>query len=107
RHLAEVRRPHAREVARVTADGERLVGILMTPTNRPAGEKSPVVMWAYPDSTPSLEGWLTRLNDLTAVIYPFQHLLAQGFAVFQAPLPMRNRPEDADPFDHVANLITP
>lgn len=107
RHLAEVRRPHAREVVRILPDGKRLVGILLTPTNKPAGEKSPVILWAYPNSTPSLEGWMTRINDSTAVIYPFQHLLAQGFSVFQAPLPMRERPDDADPLDYVANAIIP
>lgn len=107
RHLAQVRRPHAREVVRISPDGKRLVGILLTPTNRPAGEKSPVVLWAYPNSTPSLDGWMTRINNSRAVIYPFQHLLAQGFAVFQAPLPMTERPDEADPLDYVANSIIP
>lgn len=107
RHLAEVRRPHAREIERLTADGKRLSGILLTPTNKPAGERSPVIVWAYPDSAAVQDGWMTRINDSTAVVYPFQHLLAQGFAVFQAPLPMKDRPEDADPLDHVSGLILP
>ncbi|MCD9033791.1 prolyl oligopeptidase family serine peptidase [Luteimonas sp. Y-2-2-4F] len=107
RHLAEVRRPRAREVERTTADGERLTGILMTPTGGSSGAASPVVLWAYPDSTPSLDSWLTRINDDAAVVYPFQHLLAQGFAVFLAPLPMKERPEDADPLDYVSGLILP
>ena len=107
RHLAEVRPPHAREVVRIAADGSRQVGILLTPTSTPAGAKSPVVVWAYPNSTPSLEGWMTRVNDSVAVIYPFQHLLAQGFAVFQAPLPMTGRPDEADPLDYVSDSIVP
>lgn len=107
RHLAGVRRPRAREVERTTADGERLTGILMTPTGGTSGGASPVVLWAYPDSTPSLDSAMTRINDDTAVVYPFQHLLAQGFAVFLAPLPMKARPEEADPLDHVSGLILP
>jgi dipeptidyl aminopeptidase/acylaminoacyl peptidase len=107
RHLAQIRRPRAREVVRTTADGKRLTGILLTPTNKPAGAKSPVILWAYPNSVPRLDGWMSRINDDSAVIYPFQHLLAQGFAVFQAPLPMMDRPDDAEPLDYVADLIVP
>jgi len=107
RHLAEVRRPRAREVVRTTADGKRLTGILMTPTNTSAGTQSPVILWAYPNSVPRLDGWMSRINDGAAVSYPFQHLLAQGFAVFQAPLPMSDRPDDADPLDYVSDLIVP
>lgn len=107
RHFSEVRRPHAREVVRTLPDGKRLVGILQTPSNKPAGEKSPVILWAYPDSTPSLNDSLTQINNSTAVWYPFQHLLAQGFAVFEAPLPMADRPDEADPLDYVANSIVP
>lgn len=107
RHLAEVRRAPVREVARMSSDGERLVGILQTPTNKPVGEKSPVILWAYPNSVPSLDGWMTRINYSTAAIYPFQHLLAQGFAVFQAPLPMAGRSDDTDPLDYVAHSIVP
>ena len=50
---------------------------------------------------------MTRINDSTAVIYPFQHLLAQGFAVFEAPLPMRQRPDDVDPLEYVSASIVP
>jgi len=50
---------------------------------------------------------MSRINDGAAVSYPFQHLLAQGFAVFQAPLPMLDRPDDADPLDYVSDLIVP
>jgi dipeptidyl aminopeptidase/acylaminoacyl peptidase len=107
RHLAEVRTPHAREVVRMSPDGKRLVGILMTPTDKPAGTKSPVIVWAYPNSVPTLEGSLTRVNDYSAVYYPFQYLLARGFAVFLAPLPMTERPDEADPLDYVANSIVP
>jgi len=107
RHLAEVRNPHAREVVRMSANGKRLVGILLTPTNKPAGTKSPVILWAYPNSVPTLGGSLTRVNDYSAVYYPFQYLLARGFAVFLAPLPMTERPDDVDPLDYVANSIVP
>lgn len=107
RHLAAVRRPRAREIERTAADGTRLSGILLTPTNEPVGGRSPVIMWAYPNSTPRLDGWMTRINDGTAVVYPFQHLLAQGFAVFEAPLPMRQRPDNADPLEYVSASLVP
>lgn len=107
RHLAEVRRPQAREIERILPDGTRQTGILLTPTARPAAGPAPVIVWAYPDSAPSLTGWMTRVNHSTAVIYPFQHLLAQGFAVFQAPLPMTARADDTDPLDYVSASILP
>ncbi|WP_202839120.1 alpha/beta hydrolase family protein [Luteimonas saliphila] len=107
RHLAEIRRPRAREVERTSSDGKRLTGVLMTPTSTPAGTRSPVILWAYPNSVPRLDGWLSRLNDDSAITYPFQYLLAQGFAVFQAPLPMLDRPDAAEPLDYVSGLILP
>ena len=107
RHLADVRLPVAREIVRTTVDGERLVGVLQTPTVPTADGRYPVVVWAYPNSVPAAGRGVAQLNSAYAVAYPFQYLLARGYAVFQPPMPMGDRADDVDPLEHVSRMILP
>jgi pimeloyl-ACP methyl ester carboxylesterase len=106
RHLAKVAVPQAAEVVYANARGEQRTGILFLPSQHIAGERRPVVMWAYPDHKPSLKGSLCRLNGNSATYaYPFLSLLAAGFAVFWAAFPVAGGREE--PVERVRSEIFP
>lgn len=84
----EIIKPSAREVFYRTPDDRELKGVLQLPVGRFAMSRHPVILWAYPNSEPALDNWLTRLNTDRAVWRPFQFLLTRGFAVFHVPLSM-------------------
>jgi hypothetical protein len=87
-HYAQVQRPTV-TILRRAGGGE--FGVLQLPSDYRPGKRHPVVIWAYPNSAPSSTGWIVQRNSLVATLRPFQYLLANGFAVFHAPLDMQTR----------------
>jgi dipeptidyl aminopeptidase/acylaminoacyl peptidase len=102
-YLAQVIAPKGIAVPYRTAEGEKRTGMLLLPTVPALGPRPPVVMWAYPGNRPDPDGWLPRVNDQTARFYPFQLLLAAGFAVFWAELPRYG----ADPTSRILSELLP
>lgn len=105
-HFRDIERPVVREVLHRTREGRDLKGILQLPSNRSLTERHPVVIWAYPDHTPSFDDSLTRINSTLAVWLPLQYLLTRGIAVFHAPLPTILRPVGA-PIEFVTKELVP
>ena len=86
-HLAVVDAPIS-SILRSSSNPGSLSGVLQLPPTHRNGERHPVLMWAYPNSFPTLASAMTRLNNPAAIWRPLQYLLAKGYAVFYAPLPM-------------------
>lgn len=84
-----VARPRRRMLTCTFPDGSVRSGLLQLPIGHRPGDRHPVIVWAYPNSAPTISGSLSRVNSLDSVIYPVQYLLTQGFAFFQAPFPIR------------------
>ncbi len=105
RNLSEIETPTYREISRRVGGGSEPRGILQLPPRRKSTDCHPVIIWAYPDSTPSPKGWTCRLNSQFSVWFPLQYLLTRGFAVFYAPLPTRNRP--LEPMERVVSALVP
>ncbi len=104
RHFAEVEKPKAREITYRTKDGLESTGVLQLPVGRSVSDRHPVIVWAYPNQPASLNDWLTRANSMLAIWRPMQYLLARGFAVFHAPLPMATAPV-GEPMAFVAQSV--
>jgi dipeptidyl aminopeptidase/acylaminoacyl peptidase len=102
-YLAEVLAPKGIAVPYRNADGEARTGMLLLPTSYVLGPRPPVVMWAYPGNLPDPKGWLPQVNNQAAKFYPFQLLLAAGFAVFWAELPRYG----ADPTGRILSELLP
>jgi dipeptidyl aminopeptidase/acylaminoacyl peptidase len=75
-------------LARTLPDGTIQEGALILPIRHKPHERHPVIVWAYPNSTPSLNDYFTQENSFASVILPIAYLLTQGFAFFQAPFPI-------------------
>jgi dipeptidyl aminopeptidase/acylaminoacyl peptidase len=105
-HFRDVEKPDARELTYRAKDGTELTGVLQLPVGRSAGDRHPVILWAYPDQRPSVNDWLTRANSMMAVWRPIQYLLTRGFAVFHAPLPITMK-SAAEPIDWVTQSVMP
>jgi dipeptidyl aminopeptidase/acylaminoacyl peptidase len=69
-------------------DGSLRKGTLILPVDHRKGQRHPVIVWAYPDSSPSLGDYFTQLNNYNSVIRPIQYLLTQGFAFLEVPFPI-------------------
>lgn len=87
-YFREVIRPHGRVLTLKFPDGSERTGVLQLPIGHRPGERHPVVVYAYPNSVPSLNDSLTRPNGYISIIYPAQYLLTKGFAFFHAPFPV-------------------
>lgn len=90
-YFRDVLRPQRRMLSHTFADGSVRSGLLQLPVGHRAGERHPVIVWAYPNSAPSLDDSFARGNDFANVIYPVQYLLTRGFAFFQAPFPISGK----------------
>jgi hypothetical protein len=106
RYFSEVEKPQAREVKYMAKDGTELTGVLQLPVGRSAGDRHPVILWAYPDQEASINDWLTRANSMLAVWRPIQYLLTCGFAVFHAPLPTTMK-SVVEPMDLATQSVLP
>lgn len=112
RHLADIRQPRVVEAPYKNVQGEDRHGFLALPPQHHAGQRHPVVMWAYPDYKPGLRRPLFRTNDISTYYYPFQLLLAAGFAVFWADFPTKpflseSGQERVEPYQHILDELNP
>lgn len=90
-YFRDVIAPQRRMLSCAFPDGSVRTGLLQLPICHRAGGRHPVIVWAYPNSTPFIGDAFSRANSAANVIYPVQYLLTKGFAFFQAPLPLRGR----------------
>ncbi len=88
-HFNGIEQPVKREILIPNKEGKLLKGVLQLPVGLPQIDRHPVIIWAYPDQQPSINGSMTQINHPYAVIFPIQYLLTRGFAVFHAPLSTR------------------
>ncbi len=105
-HFADVIRPARRLVVRDAAETTQSTGVLMLPADHVPGDRHPVILWAYPNMVPALDGLLSWTNKISAYIYPIQYLLSRGFAVFHAPLPVRGL-SWREPITRIGEAILP
>lgn len=87
-HLRDVRKPKQEWVQFTDRRGERTAGVLIAPTKPTAARAFPVVVYAYPNFRPELDGVLARMNSQQSWLSPLQLLLASGIGVYWAPLRM-------------------
>jgi dipeptidyl aminopeptidase/acylaminoacyl peptidase len=87
-YFRDVLRPSRRMLTWSFPDGSVRTGALVLPVDHRRGQRHPVIVWAYPDGSPSLHDYFTELNSYNSVIRPIQYLLTQGFAFLEAPFPI-------------------
>lgn len=87
-YFCSVLRPQRRMLTLAFPDGTVRKGTFVLPIGHKNGQSYPVIVWAYPDSTPSLNEDFIKLNDWNSVFRPIQYLLTRGFAFFHAPFPI-------------------
>lgn len=103
RHIA---RAESRTVSHTFPDGSVRSGILQLPIGHRSGERHPVILWAYPNSNPTITGPFTRANSYANSIYPVQYLLTKGFAFFEAPFPIRGK-LNSEPMRAAVDAVVP
>jgi hypothetical protein len=105
-HFGEIERSKQREITRRTISGKSVAGILQLPIGRSPNDRHPVIIWAYPDQTPSINDSMTRINSTYAISFPLQYLLTRGFAVFHAPLSTVGK-HIGEPYKMVTEAVMP
>jgi hypothetical protein len=90
-YFRDVSKPTSIVVSRIRVDGTASTGILQLPIGHKSGERHPIIVWAYPDSKPSPEEQIARVNSYISGVYPIQYLLTRGFGFFHAPFPIGGR----------------
>jgi dipeptidyl aminopeptidase/acylaminoacyl peptidase len=105
-YFRDVMRPQRRMLSHTFADGSIRRGLLQLPIGHRARDTHPVIVWAYPNSTPALDDSFSRGNDFASVIYPVQYLLTQGFAFFQAPFPIGGK-RSLQPMQAAVDAVVP
>ena len=108
-YFRDVAKPTRRMLDCSFPDGAVRKGTFVLPVSHKAGERHPVVVWAYPNSIPSLNDSFTSLNNYINVVYPVQYLLSRGFAFFQAPFPIgkSSNISNTNPMQAAANAVLP
>lgn len=99
-------RPERRMLVHRFPDGSVRTGLLQLPVGHLKGQRHPVIVWAYPDSQPSLNDSFSLANSPINALYPVQYLLTKGFAFFQAPLPL-SRALSAQPMRATVEAVVP
>jgi dipeptidyl aminopeptidase/acylaminoacyl peptidase len=105
-YFREVCTPKRRILTRGFPDGSVRRGLLQLPIGHRPGDRHPVIVWAYPDFSPSINSPLNRANSSDSVTYPFQYLLTQGFAFFQAPFPIAGK-RGEEPMRAAVDAVVP
>ena len=105
-YFREVIVPQRRILSHTFPDGSVRRGLLQLPIGHRPGNRHPVIVWAYPNSKPSLNDSFARANSYSNVIYPVQYLLTKGFAFFQAPFPIE-RKQSEWPMQAAADAVLP
>jgi dipeptidyl aminopeptidase/acylaminoacyl peptidase len=107
-YFRDVLKPTRRMLDCSFSDGARN-GLLVLPVSHKPGQRHPVIVWAYPDSIPSLNDSFTSLNNYIGLVYPVQYLLTRGFAFFQAPFPIgeSSKKSNIQPMTAAASAVIP
>ena len=107
-YFRDVSKPTRRMLDCAFSEGARK-GLFMLPVSHKPGQRHPVVVWAYPDSVPSLDDSFSRLNNYISLVYPIQYLLTRGFAFFQAPFPIgeSSKKSNIQPMKAAADAVLP
>jgi dipeptidyl aminopeptidase/acylaminoacyl peptidase len=98
--------PERRMLRRTFADGSVRTALLQRPVTHQAGDRHPVIVWAYPNAKPTIDNSFTLGNSPINVIYPIQYLLTKGFAILQAPFPIHGR-RSARPMRAAVEAVMP
>jgi dipeptidyl aminopeptidase/acylaminoacyl peptidase len=106
-YFREILRPARRMLSLSFSDRATRWGTFVLPIGHRAGQRHPVVVWAYPDASPSLNDAFTKPNSYSSVIYPIQYLLARGFAFFQAPFPIASSSGSEEPMRAAVSAVLP
>jgi dipeptidyl aminopeptidase/acylaminoacyl peptidase len=90
-YFRNVIRPPRRVLTHRFPDGSVRSGLLQLPIGHRDGDGHPVIVWAYPNSVPTINDPFARANSSISVERPVQYLLTKGFAFFHAPFPISGR----------------
>jgi dipeptidyl aminopeptidase/acylaminoacyl peptidase len=105
-YFRHVLAPQRRIIECTFSDGNVRRGLLQLPVGHRSGERHPVIVWAYPNSTPTVDGPFTRANSDLNTFYPIQYLLTRGFAFLQVPFPIAGR-RSFEPMRAAADAVLP
>ncbi len=105
-YFRHVSKPPRRVLAEKFPDGTLRSGVLQLPVGHTSGDRHPVIVYAYPDFKPSVDGPLTKLNSSYAAIYPIQYLLTKGFAFFHVPFQISGKTSH-EPMNAAIDAVLP
>lgn len=105
-YFRNIARPHDAMLACRFPDGTFRKGLLQLPIGHERGDRHPVIVYAYPNFSPSLHSSVARINSETSVVFPIQYLLANGFAFFHAPFPISGE-NSRNPMRSAAEAVLP
>lgn len=105
-YFRHVVKPPCRVVTGKFPDGSLRSGVLQLPVDHTPGDRHPVIVYAYPDLKPSVNGPLTSQNSTYALIYPIQYLLTKGFGFFHVPFQISGKTSH-EPMSAAVDAVLP